>query len=95
MLDKLFTQGAFAYHFGNAADMCEVLETAPADVICMGNIDPAACFAKGTAESVKTAAARLMSSCGKYKNFIPSSGCDIPAKTRWDNINSFFEGMKE
>lgn len=94
MLDKLFTQGAFAYHFGNAVDMGEVLENAPADVICMGNIDPAACFANGTAESVKNATAVLMSRCGKYKNFIPSSGCDIPAKTSWDNINAFFDALK-
>lgn len=94
MLDKLFAQGAFAYHFGNAVDMCQVLENAPDDVICMGNIDPASCFANGTAESVRNATASLMSRCGKYKNFIPSSGCDIPAKTSWDNINAFFDALK-
>lgn len=94
MLDKLFSQGAFAYHFGNAVDMREILENAPEDVICMGNIDPVACFAKGTAESVRKATADMMSTCGGYKNFIPSSGCDIPAKSSWDNINAFFDGLK-
>lgn len=93
MLDKLFTQGAFAYHFGNAADMAEILKNAPSDVICMGNIDPAACFANGTPETVRAATVNMVSACGGYKNFIPSSGCDIPAKTCWDNINAFFDAL--
>lgn len=93
MLDEIFAQGAAAYHFGNAVDMEEVLKRAPQDVICMGNVDPAAEFAQGTPESIRLATEELMRKCGSYQNFIPSSGCDIPAHTKWENIDAFFDAL--
>ena len=94
MLKDIFEQGACAYHFGNAVDMAEVLAAAPEDAICMGNIDPAGEFANGTPDSIRTATAQLMENCGKYKNFVPSSGCDIPGQTPWENIEAFFSAIK-
>lgn len=95
MLDKIFSQGATAYHFGNAVDMAAVLQAAPTDALCMGNIDPAGQLAQGTPESVRAATKKLLAECGDYANFLPSSGCDIPARARWENIQAFFEALKE
>lgn len=94
MLEQIFAQGAAAYHFGNAVDMHAILEAAPADVFCMGNIDPVSQFADGTPESVSAATRLLMKACGAYPNFIPSSGCDIPAHASWDNICAFFDALR-
>ena len=94
MLEPIFSQGAAAYHFGNAVDMLKVMEQAPADVLCMGNVDPAAEFAHGTPESMTAATKALLEKCGSYKNFVPSSGCDIPAHAKWENIHAFFEALK-
>ena len=93
MLEGIFEQGAAAYHFGNAVDMGAVMKAAPADVLCMGNIDPASQFAKGTPESMTAAVKDLMDRCGQYSNFVPSSGCDIPAHSRWENIEAFFKAL--
>ena len=93
MLDELFSQGAAAYHFGNAVDMEAVLRAAPEDIICMGNIDPVAEFADGTPESMTAAVKSLLDKCGSYANFIPSSGCDIPSHAKWDNIDAFFKAF--
>lgn len=93
MLDRIFTQGAAAYHFGNAVDMAAVLAAAPGDVLCMGNIDPAGQLAMGTPDSVRAATKALLAQCGGYKNFVPSSGCDIPAHAKWENIDAFFEAL--
>ena len=93
MLEDIFSQGAIAYHFGNAVDMGQVLEKAPRDVLCMGNIEPAAQFAGGSPGSMKMAVEELMARCGGYENFLPSSGCDIPAQTSWENIRAFFEAL--
>lgn len=93
MLKDIFSQGAIAYHFGNAVNMKEILENAPQDVLCMGNIDPAAQFAGGSPSSMRNAVEELMACCGSYGNFLPSSGCDIPAHTRWENINAFFQAL--
>lgn len=94
MLEPIFSQGAAAYHFGNAIEMEKVMEQAPADILCMGNIDPAAQFAHGTPESMTAATKALLEKCGSYKNFVPSSGCDIPAHAKWENIQAFFEALK-
>ena len=94
MLDEIFAQGAAAYHFGNAVDMAEVLEKAPADALCMGNIDPAACFVQGNAGEMTDAVQALMDKCKNYPNFVLSSGCDIPAHASWENIQAFFGALK-
>ena len=94
MLDEIFAQGAAAYHFGNAVDMAEVLEKAPADVLCMGNIDPAACFVQGTPDEMGAAVRELMEKCKNHPNFVLSSGCDIPAHASWENIQAFFGALK-
>lgn len=95
MLDKLFSQGAAAYHFGNAVDMSDVLSHAPENVICLGNVDPAGVLANGTPETVRRDTLELLKRCRQYKNFVPSSGCDIPAHTSWDNIGAFFGAVNE
>lgn len=93
MLEGIFEQGAAAYHFGNAVDMEAVMKAAPEDALCMGNIDPASQFANGTPESMTAAVKNLMARCGQYSNFVPSSGCDIPAHSRWENIEAFFKAL--
>ena len=93
MLDGIFALGADAYHFGNAVDMETVLQAAPQDMLCMGNVDPAGQFVQGTPETMTAAVHDLLNRCGKYPNFIPSSGCDIPAHAPWDNIQAFFAAL--
>lgn len=94
MLNEVFSQGAAAYHFGNAVDMEHVMQVAPANCLCMGNVDPASVIAEGTPEMVITTTKDLIRKCGKYKNFVPSSGCDIPAHTSWENIQAFFAAVE-
>lgn len=94
MLEGIYALGAAAYHFGNAVDMGEILARTPADVLVMGNIDPAGEFASGTPESITAATRALLERCGSYANFVPSSGCDIPAHARWENIHAFFAAVK-
>lgn len=93
MLPGIFAIGASAYHFGNAVDMAAVMAAAPADCLCMGNVDPAAQFVQGTPESMTEATKALLAQCGHYKNFVPSSGCDIPYHAKWENIQAFFSAL--
>lgn len=94
MLPGIFSIGAAAYHFGNAVDMAAVMAAAPAECLCMGNVDPAAQFVQGTAESMTEATRQLLEKCGHYKNFVISSGCDIPYHAKWENIHAFFNALK-
>jgi uroporphyrinogen decarboxylase len=94
MLDSILSTGAAAYHFGNAVDMeKDILEKVPADVVVMGNIDPAGLFRNATPEAMKKAVTELLERCAGHPNFIPSSGCDIPPAAPWENIEAFYEAI--
>lgn len=95
MIESILRTGSAAYHFGNAISMKEMLEKIPADVVAMGNIDPSNQFRNGTPESVKAATKDLLAECGSHKNFVISSGCDIPPLSPWQNIDAFFEAVNE
>ena len=36
-----------------------------------------------------------MEKCCSHKNFVISSGCDIPPLSSWDNIDAFFNAVDE
>ena len=96
MLDSILSTGAAAYHFGNAVDMeRDILSRVPADTVVMGNIDPAGVLRMGTPERVREATLALLEKCAKYPNFVLSSGCDMPPLTPWENIDAFFEAVKQ
>ena len=95
MLDSIYQLGASAYHFGNAIDMAAVMKATPAEILVMGNIDPAGQFSSGTVDSIKSATRELLDRCGTYPNFVPSSGCDIPAHAKWENIHAFFGALRK
>ena len=93
--ESLITNGCRIMHFGNAIDMGEMVRRIPEDILVMGNVDPAGQFRNGTPESVKSATLELMEKCASHRNFVPSSGCDIPPLSPWENIMSFFDGVRE
>lgn len=93
--DSIITNGCRMLHFGNSINMDEMMEHIPENIIAMGNVDPASQFRHGTPYSVKESTLDLMGKCAKYPNFVPSSGCDIPPLAPWENIQAFFEGVKE
>ena len=95
LINEILTIGAGAYHFGNAIDMKEMLSLAPSDTLLMGNIDPAGQFRNGTPESIREETLKLLEKCRAYTNFVPSSGCDIPPMSSWDNIDAFFKAVSD
>ena len=95
MTESILTTGSSAYHFGNAIDMKAMLEKLPSDVPVMGNVDPAGILRMGTPDIVRETTLALMESCCAHKNFVISSGCDIPPQTPWENIDAFFEAVRE
>jgi len=95
MIDSILRVGAAAYHFGNAISMKEMLTKVPADILVMGNVDPAGQFCNGTPESIREETLRIMGECCGYANFGISSGCDIPPISKWENIDAFFAAVDE
>lgn len=94
-IDSILSTGASAYHFGNAINMADMMPHIPADVVAMGNVDPAGEFRNGTPESIRAATRKVLEECSQYPNFVISSGCDIPPLSRWENIDAFFAAVAE
>lgn len=95
MTDSLLSIGAAAYHFGNSIDLKEMLDIFPSDIPVMGNVDPAGILRMGTPELVREKTLELLEKCAGYKNFVVSSGCDIPPMTPWANLDAFFGAVEE
>lgn len=95
MTDSLSSLGASAYHFGDAVQLEEILDKMPSDRVVMGNISPSKQFLGGTPDSMAQAVKELLEKCAGHKNFLLSSGCDIPPKSSWDNIRAFFRASEE
>ncbi len=95
LLDSIQSINADGYHFGNAVDLSEVLNKMPGDLPVFGNLSPSEHFSRGTVQSVKAATLQMLEKANAHKNYIPSSGCDIPPSTPLENIDAFFEAANE
>lgn len=93
ILDSIISIGADIYHFGNAIDIHEVLKKVGSDIVVMGNIDPIL-FKCGTKKSITNEVNRLFNENANYPNYIISSGCDIPATSKNENIQSYFDAIR-
>lgn len=94
-VDEILETGCSAYHFGNAITLKDILEKVDHDTLVMGNLDPVAYFRNGSVENMDQGVKALMEECGSYKNFVISSGCDIPPMSKWDNIRQFFTSVEK
>ena len=93
--DAMIRSGASALHFGNRADMVEALKTCPADMPVMGNIDPVGIMQQASPEQVYAAVSDLLDKTSSFDNFILSSGCDVPPNTPFENIQAFYQALKD
>jgi len=91
LVNEILDTGCMAFHFGESADMLKMLQSIPRNFLVMGNISASAVFNNGTEQQMRLATTRLLEKCGKYNNFVISSGCDIPPITDLDIIDMFFE----
>lgn len=91
----MIESGAAALHFGNAVNMVETLEQCPSDLVVMGNIDPVGILKQATPEEVYRITADLLAKTTQYKNFVISSGCDMPPLVPDVNINAFYRAIAD
>ena len=95
LVESMAATGAMGLHFGNAVDMMKILAKTPPDRLVFGNIDPVGIIKNSDPHKVKSAVGNLLEKTAGYRNFVLSSGCDIPYDTPEENINAFFEALEE
>ncbi|MBR0331047.1 MAG: uroporphyrinogen decarboxylase family protein, partial [Alistipes sp.] len=86
--------GARALHFGNLVDIPQALTEVPEDMMVMGNLDPVGVLQQATPEAVAAATTDLLEKTAGAKNFIISTGCDLPPAVPEANIKAFFDAVE-
>jgi len=71
--------------------LISIKENIPVNKLIIGNINPVATIAYGSKEDVEKEANALIEGMRDRKNFVLSSGCDIPADAKLDNIQAMFD----
>jgi len=94
-LPKVLESGPSLYHFGAPMDLLSALQQVDGKAILAGNLDPTAVFHQGTPETVYAQASALLKATAPYKNYILSSGCDLPPGTPVRNLEALYQAAKE
>jgi uroporphyrinogen decarboxylase len=89
-LGSILESGAQIYHFGKPMDVVTALAQVPDDTVICGNLDPAEIFVNGTVAELRLKTQKLLDATAQYRNFVLSSGCDIPAQAPMQNLWAFF-----
>ncbi len=87
--------GASALHFGKPMDLPAALKEVPSDLPLCGNLDPAEVFVNSTPDEVASRTLGLLAATAGFRNFVISSGCDIPAHAPLKNIEAFFSTVAQ
>ena len=86
--------GAAAMHFGNLVDIPQALTEVPSDILVMGNLDPVVVMQQATPEEVAAATTDLLEKTRGAKNFVISTGCDLPPAVPEANRTAFFAAVE-
>jgi uroporphyrinogen decarboxylase len=94
LVKSLLTTGCRAFHFGNSVDMAEIMPQIPWGNVAFGNLDPANIMKLGTPDQIEKSTMELLYKTANYKNFVLSTGCDIPAGTSLENIQAIYNAVE-
>ncbi len=94
-LPKVLESGAEIYHFGAPMDLPAAFKQIEDNVILSGNLDPSSVFNSGTPDDVRRETQTLLRAVGLRKNFVLSSGCDIPPGTPIQNLEALYAAARE
>lgn len=95
LVNSMVSTGSVGLHFGNAVNMMDVLLQVPSDRLVFGNLDPVGVIKDGTPEIIRTETLDLLNKTAFFKNFVLSTGCDVPPGTKLENIDALFNALNE
>jgi uroporphyrinogen decarboxylase len=85
--------GLGAFHFGAPMDILAALKQLPENVVLCGNLDPAAVFVQLPPAEVTARTAQLLAATAAHRNFVISSGCDVPPNAPLPHLDAFYEAV--
>jgi uroporphyrinogen decarboxylase len=95
LLSTMQSTGARGIHLGNRADIVHALTIIDERRLVFGNIDPVSVFRHGSTDTVRHETQALLERTSRFPNFVLSSGCDVPRGTPIENVDAFYDALKE
>lgn len=92
---SVISTGAAMLHFGNNVDMVQTLHEVPDDRIVLGNLDPVGVMKMQRPEEVYASTLELLTATRGFPNFVISTGCDTPPGVPFENINAFYQAVRD
>jgi uroporphyrinogen decarboxylase len=93
-LESVLETSLKSFHFGAPMDLVAALEKVSSDVVLCGNLDPAGVFCRLPPNEVASRTASLLTATAEHRNYVISSGCDVPPDAPLVSLDSFFEAVK-
>jgi uroporphyrinogen decarboxylase len=75
-------------------DLPAALGKVAPDVVLCGNLDPAGVFCQLPPDEVTARAADLLAHTAAHRNYVLSSGCDVPAGAPLASLDAFYAAVK-
>lgn len=93
-LPAVLKTGLGVFHFGPPMDILAALERVLAEVVLCGNLDSARVFVQLPPGEIQARAAGLLEAAGERKNFVLSSGCDLPPNVPLSSLDAFYRALE-
>jgi uroporphyrinogen decarboxylase len=93
-LPAILETGLTTFHFGPPMDLPAALRQVAPDVVLCGNLDPTGVFCQLAPAEVTARATNLLSQTAAHRNYVLSSGCDVPVGAPLANLDAFYAAVK-
>jgi uroporphyrinogen decarboxylase len=94
LIKSMLDSGAVGLSLDSVINFEELKKIIPQEITLMGNLNPVKIFLQSTPDQVAEATKSLKESMKDTKNFILSSGCDLPLNTPLENIEAFMKAAR-
>lgn len=94
-LPAILETGLKSFHFGAPMDVVSALRQVPADMVVCGNLDPTSVFVQLSPAELAVRTRELLAATAAHRNFVISSGCDVPPPAPLANLDAFFQTVAE
>lgn len=94
LIKSMLDSGAVGLSLDSVINFEELKKIIPQEITLMGNLNPVKIFLQSTPDQVAEATKSLKESMKDTKNFILSSGCDLPLDTPLENIEAFMKAAR-
>ncbi len=92
-LPAILESGLRTFHFGAPMDLVAALGKVGPEIVLCGNLDPTGVFCQLPPEGVTLRAQALLAATAGQRNFVLSSGCDLPPTAPLASLDAFYAAV--